>query len=603
MTTDYTYFNKLKDNGIYLRESNKDIEEYLKHKDNRLTPLTTKFIASRYNDINKVKDLYTHTLADVMSKEYISGLPDIQIASDTILKHIKKGNKILLVSDNDVDGITSGVLGKLMFNNILNKSIDVILNNKRVLGYGINDTLTEKILRLHKINNYSLIITSDHGSSDRINLKKLTDITGADLIVTDHHLISDHNSPTTPIAFVNPQKEDCTMGKTLSGAHVIYYMLLYTAYEMYNDKIPLDKVNKIYYYLTYVGLTIVSDFMRLDNYVNRKVLIKALGLINSNKIKHNAFWNVIKNKVKGNYYINETTLSFDVIPLLNSTGRIDDPNKAYNLMLADEIGYGEYLYEDILKVNDRRKDIQNKGVLSKNTVRYENDLISINIDKDVNFVQGILASKRLNDYNYMLSLYFVPSKDNTTLSGSGRMNTSSGDNLKDIITNVGKKSDLILEHGGHAGAVGLKIKNKPDEFFKLLEEEVKNNTNLKRDDKIYVDDIIYSNKKLITTIYDIRNGGPYGSSYPKPVFVSDVVIDSYRVYDKKHNIYLSMMVKINESTVHTVNVFYSIPMKIKDEFLEELKITKRVRIIYSLSINNYRDNNKISLDALKVILR
>jgi hypothetical protein len=44
-------------------------------------------------------------------------------------------------------------------------------------------------------------------------------------------------------------------------------------------------------------------------------------------------------------------------------------------------------------------------------------------------------------------------------------------------------------------------------------------------------------------------------------------------------------------------------MNEKDDFLNRLKSTKKLRIVYNISINNYMDNNKISLDAIKVFLK
>lgn len=438
--------------------------------------------------------------------------------------------------------------------------------------------------------------------ADGKNLSIIKKETNADVIVTDHHLVDATKYPYDVDAVVNPQRENGTISRNLSGTHVIYYLLLYTAYKLYDNRIPTAKLNMFYYYLTYVGLTIISDFMRLNDYVNRKIVIKALGIINNDKIKHNAFWNVVKSKVKSSYYINETTLSFELIPLINSTNRVDFPIKGYELLTVDDYEYGLHLYENIVKINDRRKDLQNKGINSKHVTKYEDSVIHISVSKDVKDVQGILASRMLSDFNFMLAIVFTVSSDGTTLAGSGRMTDRDGNNLRDILSNINDKSDLIIEYGGHSGAAGLKIKNRPKEFFKLLQEEVKHTT-LKRDDSLYVDDIIYSNRKLITTVYDIRNGGPYGSSYAKPTFVSDVAIDSYRVYDKKQNVYLSAMVKLSDKSNHAVNMFYSIPMGDKDEFLNTLKNTKHLRIVYSISINNYMDNNKISLDAIKVFLK
>lgn len=163
MNSEYTYYNKLKEDNIFLREPDTEILDYVTKKDSRLTNLTSKFIATRYDDINDVKDLYTHTLPDVLSKEYISGLPDVELASDIILKHMESGSKILLLSDTDSDGQNSAAVTVLIFKKIFGIDIDMKLSNKRINGYGINDTLTKETLEADKEKHYGLIMTSDHG--------------------------------------------------------------------------------------------------------------------------------------------------------------------------------------------------------------------------------------------------------------------------------------------------------------------------------------------------------------------------------------------------------------------------------------------------------
>jgi len=598
----YSLVENLKNQNIILRDAKDEMMSYVgEYTDNKLSK---KIMASRHNDMEDIDLYYNTKLDDILNLDFLGKMKDVKVSSECILKHMENDDKILLLVDFDVDGVTSGALGKLMFNNVLEYDNVEVIVNKKTNGYGINDKLVDEAIELHKSFDFKLIITADHGSNNRDGINRLINSLNIDVIVTDHHLIEPSKSPQNVVGFVNPQRDDCDMSNKISGATVLYFLLTYAfLYKNRNKVIPNDTLNTLYYYLTYVGMTIISDMMDMRNYINRKIVIKALAILNSKRIKHNPFWTTVMHHIGNSYFVDETTLSFNLNPKLNTPGRIKNPRLSYETMVANTEGECEMFFQELDALNDKRKDMQVKAVKAKAELEYKNELLYIGLSKEANNIQGILANKKMFDDKFRAAIIFAPTKDKNIIAGSGRLNDEHA-NLKEMIDIISKDVNYIINHGGHAGAIGIQIRqdeNNLEDLFNRLSKEM-DKTDIVKDEIYFVDEIIYSNKKLITSLYDVKECGPYGHNYPKPTFVSDFVIKSFRVFKKPNGTYLSMDVKLSVNSNFSVNAFYTLKAFEQDEILNNLYEGKNIRLIYTIDINTFKDINKTSLNVIKVII-
>ena len=592
----------LEKDGIKFRDINKEIFEYLKDEKN----LIRKLYASRYKKIESLVD-YRNLRFDssnsnktrIFSLEYLNPINDIEVGADILYKHIENNNRILYVSDFDADGVTSATVSHLVTQNVLQYDNFEVLVNRKEFGRGINNTLTDIIIDMYRDNPFSVIVTSDHGSSDRETLTRLKEELNIEIIVTDHHLFKDHKSVLGYVdAFINTQREDCTFSKNINGTVTVYFLLLYLYLKYYKES-KKDTLDYLYYYISYLGLTTISDCMDLKDPLNRKFIKKGLEVINSKHIQHNAFWSLIRSKLGRSYFINENVLSYNLIPMLNTPGRIDNPRLSYKLMTTDSIDEAEDLYERLLILNDSRKNKQKKVYESdKHTIFSTDDIIVVLADESIN-IQGIVANNYLFQENYKIALVFATSlTEPDVLIGSGRMNDDDA-SLLQILNRVANKSDIIISHDGHDNALGIKIKNDLKRFFTELKEEVKVSNLSKQVKYDLIDEIIYSNNKLITSIFDIREASPFGIGFTHPTFFSAAELVSYRVIDKGKTTYLSGKIRLSEQSRFKISFFYTISLNEKDEFMENLKYYKKIKIIYNINVDNYFYKNKIHLNVIK----
>ena len=591
----------LKKDNIIKNEPDPELFSYLRK---YYTSYTQRSImANRFKTKDKL-DLYINTkLSTIISNDFIEDkLPSVKAASDVLINNIVNNRLIVVATDYDVDGATSAVIAYKMLTNLFKyDNIDIIVN-KREHGNGINKHLTNDLIEYNKKIPIGMLYTSDHGSHDRVNLTKLKEETGMDVVVTDHHMFDDEEAPLNMNAFVNPQMYDNEF-RDITGTHVSYLVFLYTLRRIKNEHPEINinyNVDYYYYLLIYVGMTTISDCMDLKSYINRKVVIKALIDLNNETIQHDAFWKYILNKVVNSYVVDESTLSYNVIPMLNTPGRIGDPRLSYELMISEDPLKTIDLYDEVKELNEERKDKQSIVVNSTKKEEYSNGIVKVMMIEDSEGIQGIIANNVMYNEDYKVVICFTKkkTKDGFIYIGSGRAQDDEI-NINNILTDIAEKSDIIIQHGGHKSAIGAKIKPDLKRFYNELVTEI-DKKKISKIEYIYVDDYIYSMKKLILNIFDIIELGPYGIGFEKPLYTSDFIIDSYRIF-KKGNFYISMKIKLNNSSNSIISGFSTIKEKDLAYIEENLLKNKNVRLVYSLNVNSYRNLNSIQLNIEKII--
>jgi len=577
--------------NIELSKPNKQVYNHVlektKSRERSLIP------ANRYNNLYNINK-YEHTnLRHIMNLKFLKHIPDIDKASEVIKKHIDNKNLIYQVIDYDVDGITSGAVGFLIFKKIFKyKRYKVIVNN-RSWKNGVNETIINDILEKHKKQPIGLVITSDHGSSDGDRLQRLKDA-GIDVIVTDHHLPSESNSPLNIVdAFVNHKRIDSLFTNDITGTAVLYFTYLYYALKQLN--IEKDKLDMFYDLLPYIGLTTISDSVDMGDWVNRKFVKFTLNVINSNR-KLSPFWEVVKDRVFGTWFIDQEFISFNLVAKLNSPGRIANPELSFKLMIADTLQKADYMLTEVEKINDERKQIQNDAIKNLD-IELTNTDLTVAYKKDISGIQGILASKLLYKNQSTIAFCFTDEHEGT-ISGSAR-SINKDVSLIELLNKL-KNKDYILRYGGHAMACGVELKKDSVEDFyndinNLLKEKTINSTHY------IIDDIIDNEKQLYKTFMSNVNELPYGQNYSQPLYISKFKVINKKIIEKNGNTFLIGTIKLvtnNGLSKSNFKIFHTAETRKEKERL--LRLTdEEVLIVYNIGLNKYREN-KINITAEKI---
>ena len=147
----------------------------------------------------KIKELLSQNITELKPNEipHFEELKNIKIATDRIIKAIKNNEKIIVVGDYDVDGVTASTIMNQFFK-LINYPLEIIIPDRFNDGYGLTPNLMNKI-------DCDVLITVDNGISS-YEASEICKKRGIDLIITDHH------TPTYPLpeayTIIDPKQKD-----------------------------------------------------------------------------------------------------------------------------------------------------------------------------------------------------------------------------------------------------------------------------------------------------------------------------------------------------------------------------------------------------------
>jgi single-stranded-DNA-specific exonuclease len=260
-----------------------------------------------------------------------SAFKDMDKATQRIVEAIHKGEKIMLIGDYDVDGVTSTTLMKMFFDNI-GVELEWIIPNRFTDGYGLSANLIPRVV------GFDLVITVDNGIS-AVEAAKLCKEQAIDLIITDHHLLPS----TIPDAFaiVDQKQPDCTFPHAeVCGAQIAWYLIA-SLNRALNNKVDVKS------YLGLVSIAIIADMMPLQH-INRAMVTAGLKLLNRTELPAIRAFMEKLDKVA----LSADDIGFQIAPVLNSAGRMDDAKWSVEFLLSQNIYDARVRLERLVDFNN-----------------------------------------------------------------------------------------------------------------------------------------------------------------------------------------------------------------------------------------------------------
>ena len=274
-------------------------------------------------------------------------MKDMDKGCQIMKEKIRAGKKIRIISDYDVDGITSNYI---LYQGLQKAGADVSYDipHRIMDGYGMNVRLVEAAYA----DGVDTIITCDNGIAAETAVTRAKEL-GMTVIVTDHHEVPcevTENGEKNYLyvnadAVIDPHRPDCAYPyKDLCGAGVAYKFIrhLYRVTEL-----PWEDEDA---YMDILALGTVCDIMPLTD-ENRIFVKRGLRrLTNSTNLGINALKKALGLDGKP---IEVHHLSFRIGPSLNSTGRLESAKEGVELLLTEANGHGETTDANILAARQR----------------------------------------------------------------------------------------------------------------------------------------------------------------------------------------------------------------------------------------------------------
>jgi single-stranded-DNA-specific exonuclease len=456
----------------------------------------------------------------------VGSLEGLGTATELLAAHRGAG-RVLVIGDFDADGATSTALVVRALRAMHFAHVDFLVPNRFRFGYG----LTPEIVGLAAGRAPSLIVTVDNGVSSVAGVEAAREL-GVPVIVTDHHL----PGAVLPRAavIVNPNLPGSRFASpALAGVGVAFYLVAALAKELGEERFKAAAL------LDLVALGTVADMVPLDR--NNRILVsQGIKRIRAGRCVPGILA-LLASAGRGHEQLTASDLGFAVAPRLNAAGRLTDMSVGIACLLADEAGEAARLAGLLAKLNDERREIEQRmqleaveladGLREGDTAGAPGICLF-----DESWHQGVvgLVAGRIKDRLHRPVIAFARAEDGS-LRGSAR--SVAGVNIRDALDSIATRlPGLVDKFGGHAMAAGLSLRAENLPAFKIaFAAEI-----AARADQESFTGVVYSDGALspdelcIGTAQALRGAGPWGQGFPEPVFDGQFKIADSRIVGGKH---------------------------------------------------------------------
>ena len=518
----------------------------------------------------------------------VGSLDGVAAAASLLAAH--RRGRVLVVGDFDADGATSSALVVRALRAMGFAHVDFLVPNRFRFGYG----LTPEIVALAATREPSLIVTVDNGVSSLDGVDAAREL-GIPVLVTDHHLPGE--SLPRAAVIVNPNLGGSTFSSTaLAGVGVAFYVMVALARELNATQFRAAEL------LDLVALGTVADVVPLDR--NNRILV-AQGL---RRVRAGRCVPGIRALLEaaGRRFDQVTTadLGFAVAPRLNAAGRLTDMSIGIACLLADDELEAARLATQLGKLNEERREIEQRMQLEAVDIAADLRMDSIGNESlglclfDAGWHQGVvgLVAGRIKDRLHRPVIAFARAEDGS-LRGSAR--SIAGVHIRDALDSIAARNPgLIGKFGGHAMAAGLTLPEAHLERFRAaFAAEV-----AARADTEALTGILHSDGELadaelsVDTARILRSGGPWGQGFPEPVFDGNFTVLDTRIVGSKH---LKLRLEPAGAASHGARGIDAIAFGYVGGATEDAAVRpgNQLHVAYRLEVNEYRGVESVQLNC------
>ncbi len=488
------------------------------------------FIASKRADFNKIGEMFhispvTARLMrnrDLTTKEemrrYLYGdltdlyspylLKDVEKGAELIKEKIAERKMIRIISDYDVDGVSS--------NYILYKGlkrcgaiVDYKIPDRIEDGYGINEHLIDKAAR----DQIDTIITCDNGIAAAHQIAYGNSL-GMTFVITDHHDVPFHQEGEKKVydipqaaAVINPKQEACPYPfPNICGAVVVYKFI-----QVLYDLCGIDR-REVEDFLEIAAMATVCDVMPLRD--ENRIIVKE-GLRKMQKTDIMGLKALIEATSLDKGKITSYHLGFILGPCINASGRLASAKEALELLLCDDRERCREKAEKLIHFNEERKKMTACAVEAamndlEHSGHVQDKVLVVYLPDCHESIAGIIAGRIKESYHKPV---FVITKTKDGLKGSGRSIEAFH-----MYQEMSKIKECFEKFGGHPMAAGLSMKEEKLEEFR---EKINRNAVLTEEDfveKVHIDIALPFSYLTESLLQEFELLEPFGNENTKPLF-------------------------------------------------------------------------------------
>ncbi|MFD2719274.1 single-stranded-DNA-specific exonuclease RecJ [Hymenobacter monticola] len=510
---------------------------------------------------------------------------DMARAVARLVKALEGGEKVLVLGDYDVDGITSVATVMSYLTPLFGaERLRDYIPDRYTEGYGIS----QKAIDFAADNSFGLVVALDCGIK-AVEQVAYASSRGVDFIICDHHLPGEELPAA--VAVLDPKRADCPYPyKELSGCGVGFKLMQALGEHL---GLPVEPLHDL---LDLVTVSIAADIVPITG-ENR--ILASYGLRRFNEdiaLLRPGLAALRELATLREGPLGISSLIFGFAPRINAAGRMGDARRAVAMLLAPDQQEARYTAEVVDQMNQQRRG-SDQHTTQEALDMIAGDPLLQNARATVLYkadwhqgVLGIVASRCLDQY-YRPTVILTQRDGKAT--GSAR--SVAGFDVHEALEAC---APLLDQFGGHRAAAGLTLKVENVPAFQRRFEEVVADTltteHLVR--PVEVAAVLPIGRITEEFFAELRRMEPFGPGNPNPVFASQRLIavpHSARVVGQGH---LKLRLASADTQGPAVD---AIGFGLAD-YLPQIEEGQPFSACYTVELNEYRGQRAVQLRLLDV---
>jgi single-stranded-DNA-specific exonuclease len=432
-------------------------------------------------------------------------LPDIQPATDRLVRAVKAGEKVVVCGDYDADGVTATALLVIVLRN-LGLDPGWYVPHRVTEGYGLSVAGVEHARSVGA----GLIVTTDCGTSDHAAAAAAR-AGGIDLVITDHHELRTPDAPLPDaLAVVNPHRPDAAPAfRHLAGVGVAFKLAWSVLARLGRPREELTGL------IDLVTIGTIADVVPL---VEENRVIARLGLTAIRQSSRPGVRALLEAAGTAGRALTARDVGFALAPRINAAGRVSHAGRAIELLLTDDPVEASSIAAELNRHNRGRQAIEERvlvealSLIDRDRLAAGRTLVVAGTDWPEGII-GIVASR-------LADRFFRPTIVVSLRAGQGR---GSGRSIPafDLHAALEACADKLEGFGGHRSAAGVTIAaDRVAEFRDCFERQAESLPIDAFEPTLDIDALARLEEVDDDLLDSLDRFEPFGEGNPRPVLAS-----------------------------------------------------------------------------------
>jgi single-stranded-DNA-specific exonuclease len=555
----------------------------------QLPEMLARVLAGRDVDIDAVPDFLDPTIRKLMPDPFT--VTQMEAAAKRIADAVKRGEKVAVFGDYDVDGATSAAL---LAWHLRHTGLDPLIHipDRLFEGYGPN---TEAVRAL-AAKGATLLITVDCGTTSLEPLAEARRL-GMSVVVIDHHQCGEALPEVD--ALVNPNRPDDLSGLGhLAAVGLTLVTLVAVNRELrgrgfWTAEMPEPDLLGM---LHHVALGTVADVAPLIG-LNRAFVAKGLiAMRRRDHVGHTALMDVSRLNGPPEAW----HLGFLLGPRINAGGRIGRADLGVRLLLEGDVSEAARIAAELDRLNNERRVIEQAAEAQAEAEALASlgieDKGAVIVTASEGWHPGVvgLVAARLKE-KFARPAFAIALEPGGIGTGSGRSigGVDLGKAVREAVAD-----GILIKGGGHAMAAGVTLrKEKLAEFRAYMENALARDVAQSRHvNELFVDGAVSARGATPELVATLNRAGPYGSGNPEPVlaFPSHQLVFA----DEVGQAHLRVRFKSGDGAILNGIAFRAIGQKLGNAL-----VAQRGQVLHvagSLTVDRYQGTERVQLRVLDI---